>query len=114
MQNGLFTFFIEHYHHKMSVSTQDNASVNMRGIIRDIKRNVLPNAELTYKIRYLGENIWSLRILRPNMRRSARIEIIIDEFNNPDDRGARGAVFTYGDIPRHQVSLIMDSIMERI
>jgi len=105
---------IQQSQHKMSVSTQDNASVNMRGIIRDIKRNVLPNAELTYKIRYLGENIWSLRILRPNMRRSARIEIIIDEFNNPDDRGARGAVFTYGDVPRDQVSLIMDSIMERI
>ena len=106
--------FIEESQHKMSVSTQDNASVNMRAIIRDIKRNVLPNVVLTYKIRYLGENIWSLRILRPNMRRSARIEIIIDEFNNPEDRGARGAVFTYGDIPHDQVSLIMDSIMERI
>jgi hypothetical protein len=101
----------------MSISTQeimDDASVDMRAIIREVKRHVLPNADLRYRLRYLGENIWTLRIRHPNMERCARIEIIVDEFDNPEDRGARGAVFTYGDIPHSQVSLIMDSIMERL
>lgn len=92
----------------------NNGTVNMQSIINEIRQNVLQNYILTYRLRYLGENIWSLRIRSPNGNRSARIEIIIDEYDNPEDRGARGAVFTYGDIPRNQVALIMDSIMERI
>ena len=101
----------------MSVSTieyEDNATVDMESIIREVKRYVLPNADLRYKLRYLGENIWTLRICHPNMNRCARIEIIVDEYDNPEDRGARGAVFTYGDIPRDQIGLIMDSILERL
>jgi hypothetical protein len=92
----------------------DISTVNMHAIMNEIRNNVLQNYNLTYKLRYLGENIWSLRIRSPNANRPARIEIIIDEYDNPEDRGARGAVFTYGDIPRNQVALIMDSIMERI
>jgi hypothetical protein len=91
-----------------------NGSVDMRSIIREIKHNVLPNADFSYKLRYHGENIWVLRIQRPNSNRRAKIEIIVDEYEQPEDRGARGAVFSYGDIPREQVRLIMDSIMERI
>ena len=101
----------------MSISTQDNmdnGTVDMRSIIREVGRSVLPNSNMSYRLRYLGENIWTLRIRHPNMARSARIEIIVDEYDNPEDRGARGAVFTYGDIPRVQVALIMDSIMERL
>lgn len=108
---------IDQSHHRMSISTQsnmDNGTVDMRSIIREIRTNVLPNTNFVYKLRYLGENIWTLRIRHPNMNRSARIEIIVDEYDNPEDRGARGAVFTYGDIPHNQVSLIMDSIMERL
>lgn len=92
----------------------DISTVNMRAIMNQIRNNVLQNYNFTYKLRYLGENIWSLRIRTPNANRPARIEIIIDEYDNPEDRGARGAVFTYGDIPRNQVALIMDAIMERI
>lgn len=101
----------------MSVSTQDNmdnGTVDMQSIVREVKRDVLPNADLRYRLRYLGENIWTLRIRNPNLNRPARIEIIVDEYDNPENRGARGAVFTYGDIPYDQVSLIMDSIMERL
>jgi len=109
---------IDESHHKMSISTQDNnmdnGTVDMRAILRQIKQQVLPNAGFIYKLRYLGENIWTLRIRHPNMVRSARIEIIVDEYDNPEDRGARGAVFTYGDIPHNQVSLVMDSFMERL
>jgi len=104
----------------MSISTManhnDNGSVNMRSIIREIKQDVLPNEGFGYKLRYLGENIWTLRVRHPspNLSRSARIKIVVDEYDNPEDRGARGAVFTYGDIPRNQITLIMDSIMERL
>jgi hypothetical protein len=102
----------------MSVSTpenyEDNTTVDMQSIILEIKHNVLPNAEFKYRLRYRGENIWTLRIRHPNLIRCARIEIIVDEYDNPEDRGARGAVLSYGDIPRDQVALIMDSIMERI
>jgi hypothetical protein len=91
-----------------------SGSVDMRSIIREVKNNVLPNVELNYKLRYHGENIWMLRIQRPNSNRRAKIEIIVDEYEQQEDRGARGAVFSYGDIPREQVRLIMDSIMERI
>lgn len=105
-------------HHKMSVSTlenyEDNGTVDMLTIIRNIRNSVLPNSGLRYRLRYLGENIWTLRVRNPNLARSARIEIIVDEYDNPEDRGARGAVFTCGDIPYNQISLIMDSIMERI
>jgi hypothetical protein len=99
------------------VQTQEianDSSVNMRSIINDIRNNVLHNYQLSYKLRYLGQNIWFLRIRTPNSLRSARVEIIIDEYADPEDRGARGAVFTYGDVPRVQVDLIMNSIMERI
>jgi hypothetical protein len=92
----------------------DISTVDMRAIMNQIRNNVLQNCNFTYKLRYLGENIWTLRIRSPNANRPARIEIIIDEYANPEDRGARGAVFTYGDIPRNQVAIIMDSIMERI
>jgi hypothetical protein len=102
----------------MSVSTlenyEDNGTVNMESIIREIRRHVLPSRDLRYRLRYLGQNIWTLRIRNVNLNRCARVEIIVDEYDNPVDRGARGAVFTYGDIPPHQVALIMDSIMERL
>jgi hypothetical protein len=101
----------------MSISTQDimdNGTVDMRAILRQIKQQVMPNFGFIYKLRYLGENIWTLRIQHPVSPRYARIEIIVDEYDTPEERGARGAVFKYGDIPREQVALIMDSIMERL
>lgn len=118
IKNGLFNHLVDLYYYKMSVSTlenyEDNGTVNMQSIIREIRRQVLPNSDLRYKLRYLGENIWTLRVRHPNLNRCARIEIIIDEYDNPEDRGARGAVFTYGDIPRYQITLIMNAIMERL
>jgi len=99
------------------IETQDlenDGTVNMRSIINNIRHNVLHNHDLRYKLRYLGDNIWTLRIRSPNANRSARIEIIVDEYADPEDRGARGAVFTYGDVSRVHVDLIMNSIMERI
>jgi hypothetical protein len=92
----------------------ETGSVDMHSIIQEVKNNVLPNVELNYKLRYHGENIWTLRIRRPNSNRRAKIEIIVDEYEDPEDRGARGAIFSYGDIPPEQLRLIMDSIMERI
>jgi hypothetical protein len=94
--------------------TQEESTVDMRSIINDIRHNVLTNYDLRYKLRYLGENIWTLRIRNPNANRCARVEIIIDEYADPEDRGARGAVFTYGDISRVHIDLILNSIMERI
>lgn len=101
----------------MSISTQDipaNGSVDMRPILRDVRNSVLSEAGFTYKLRYRGDNIWTIRIGHPNAIRSARIQIIIDEYTNPEDRGARGAVFTYGDIQRSDITLIMNSLMERL
>ena len=89
-------------------------TVNMASIIRNIRNTVLPNAGYLYKLRYLGENIWTLKVSHPDGQRSARIEIIVDEFEDPEDRGARGAVFHVGSIPQEHVHLIMNSIMERL
>ncbi len=86
----------------------------VRRAVRDVRNNVLVNEGLIYKLRDLGSNIWYLRIHRPGGQRCARIEIIIDEYDNPENRGVRGAIIRYGDIPRHQIALIMDSIMERL
>jgi len=91
-----------------------NGSVDMAAILCEIGQNVLPDAGLTYKVRYLGDNIWTIKICHPNAVRSARIEIVIDEYADPEDRGARGAVFTYGDIQRNVIRLIMNSLMERL
>ena len=99
------------------IETQENPNqeqVDMYEIMDDVRNNVLSNVHLIYKIRDLGENIWSISIRMPNGARRARIEIIIDEYANPEDRGARGAVFTYGSVPRDYVNTIMDAIMERI
>lgn len=87
--------------------------VNMWEIIDDIRNTILQNAGLTYKLRHLGNNIWTLRI-KPHNGNSARVEIIVDEYADPEERGARGAVYRYGDVPRDQVAMVMDSIMERI
>lgn len=89
-------------------------TVDIRSIVNEVWQTVVPNMNFQYKLRYLGENIWTLRIKNSNLNRSARIEIIVDEYTNPEDRGARGAVFTYGDISHVHINLIMDSIMERI
>ena len=101
----------------VTMTTQDipnNGSVDMAAILREIRHNVLPNAGFIYKLRYLGDNIWTIRIRHPNAVRSARIEVVVDEYTNPEDRGARGAVFTYGDIQRNDITLIMNSLMERL
>ena len=92
----------------------DIGTVDMRSIICSIRAHVLPNAGYIYKLRYLGENIWTLRVSHPNAQRSARIEIIVDEFEHPEERGSRGAVFQHGNIPREHVRLLMESIMERL
>jgi len=92
----------------------DIGTVDMRAIICSIRAHVLPNAGYIYKLRYLGENIWTLRVSHPNAQRSARIEIIVDEFEDPEERGARSAVFHNGNIPREHIRLLMDSIMERL
>jgi hypothetical protein len=89
-------------------------TVDMRSIVNQVWNTFVPNMNFQYKLRYLGENIWSLRIKNSNLSRSARIEIIVDEYANPEDRGARGAVFTYGDISHVRVNMIMDSIMASI
>jgi hypothetical protein len=120
IKNGLVLSRYSDFYDKMvtmSISTQDiqqNGSVDMATILREVRHNVLPNAGLTYKLRYLGDNIWTIRIRHPNAVRSARIEVVVDEYTNPEDRGARGAVFTYGDIQRNDITLIMNSLMERL
>jgi len=86
----------------------------MRHVLRDVRDSVLVNAGFTYKLRYLGLNWYDIRVMRPGGQRSAFIEIIIDEYANPEDRGVRGAVMRYGDIPRAQIALIMDAIIERL
>jgi hypothetical protein len=99
------------------IETQEmttNGSVNMQSIVNEIRHNVLQNAHLRFKLRYLGENIWTLRVKSLNGPRSAKIEIIVDEYSDPEDRGARGAVFTYGDVPHEHIDLVMHSIIERI
>jgi len=96
------------------LETETQQLVDMPSIIDDIRNNILQNLGFTYKLRHLGDNIWTLRVRAVNYERSAHIEIIIDEYTEPEDRGARGAVFTYGDIPRNYIQIIMDSIMERI
>ena len=92
----------------------DIGTVDMRSIIRDIRNSVLPDAGYLYRLRYLGENIWTLKVTNPAVPGSARIEIIVDEFDLPEDRGARGAVFRNGSISEEHIRLIMSSIMERL
>jgi len=88
--------------------------LDMHSIIYEIKHSVLPNESFSYNLRTMGYNVWILRISRPNGNRTAKIEIIVDEYEDEYDRGARGSVLRYGDIPRQHVALILDSIMERI
>ena len=86
----------------------------MRNIVSEVKNTVLINQGFTYKLRNIGPNIWTIQIFAPNRERSAKVEIIVDEYENPEDRGARGAIFRYGDISRTHVNIIMNSIMERL
>jgi hypothetical protein len=96
-------------------NNENQNTVDMGSIIRDVRRNVLINEEYMYRLRNIGPNIWTVRIFLPNGGgRFARVEIIVDEFEQPEDRGVRGAVLRYGDIPRQHIAIIMDSILERL
>lgn len=88
-------------------------ALNMYNLIQEVEANVLPDKNFRFRIEDMGSNIWLIRISQAN-KKSAKVEIVIDEFENPEDRGARGSVFRYGELSRRDVSLIMDSIMERI
>ena len=92
----------------------NNTSNAVRNAINDVKNTVLPNADLVYKLRDKGSNVWHLKITSPVGPNSAKIELIIDEFDDPEDRGVRGFVYRLGDVTRDQITLIMDSIMERL
>jgi hypothetical protein len=95
--------------------TQHNiSSTAVRNAINDVKNTVLPNADLVYKLRDKGSNVWHLTITSPLGPKSSKIELIIDEFDDPEDRGVRGFVYRLGDVPRDQITLVMDSIMERL
>lgn len=91
-----------------------NNTVDMRAIVKEVKENALCNENLEYKLKNVEDNIWILYVLGGSGNRSAKIEIIIDEFDQPEDRGVRGFVMRYGDMNRTQVEVIMDSIMERL
>jgi hypothetical protein len=82
--------------------------------IRQVRNTVLPNADLTYKLLDKGSNVWHLKITSPLGPNSAKVELIIDEFDDPEDRGVRGFVYHLGDVPRDQITLVMDSIMEKL
>lgn len=88
-------------------------ALNMYNLIQEVEANVLPDKNFKFRIEDMGSNIWLIRISQAN-KKSAKVEIVIDEFEDPEDRGARGSVFRYGELSRRDVSLIMDSIMERI
>ena len=92
----------------------NNTSNAVRNAINDVKNKVLPNADLVYKLRDKGSNVWHLKITSPLGPNSAKVELIIDEFDDPEDRGVRGFVYDLGDVPRDQITLVMDSIMERL
>jgi hypothetical protein len=87
--------------------------LSFREIIHEVKINVLKNEGYMYRLRYLGQDSWQLKVY-PNDGESAKIQINVDNFDNPDDRGARGYVYRYGDVPHDHIAIIMDSIMERI
>lgn len=88
-------------------------SVDMRSVIQEVKENVVQDQNMEYRLKNVENNVWVLYV-RGGGNRSAKIEIIIDEFGQPEDRGARGFVSRYGDVDRGRVELIMDSIMERL
>ena len=96
------------------VQYNNNSKTAVYNAIRQVRDTVLPNADLVYKLRDKGYNVWHLKITSPLGPNSAKVELIIDEFDDPEDRGVRGFVYRLGDVPRDQITLIMDSIMERL
>jgi hypothetical protein len=87
--------------------------LSFREIIQEVGTTVLKNERYMFRLRYLGNDSWQLKVY-PNDGESAKIQINVDNFDNPDDRGARGYVYRYGDVPDEHIAIIMDSIMERI
>ena len=92
----------------------NNTAMVVCKAIRQVRNTVLPNADLSYKLLNKGFNVWHLKITSPLGRRPAKIEFVIDEFDDPEDRGVRGYVYRFGDVPRNQLTLVMDSIIERL
>ena len=85
---------------------------NMYNVISDIEATVLPDARLSYEVKYRGYDRWIVYVSIPNGAKSAKLEFLIDE--GYDGIDVAGSVLRHGSIHRKTIALVMDSITERL
>ncbi len=92
---------------------------NLHNVMDDIKESMFPNGGVTFEVLHRPTNEepnrWVVYIAIANGNRRAKVEFAIKEDNNnPDDCEVLGCVLRHGSVSRRTMSLIMDSIMERM
>lgn len=89
---------------------------SLYNVVDDIKRSMFPQGDVTFQVlnRPTEEepNRWVVYIGIRNGRRRAKVEILIDD--HPEDPDVLCCVLRHGSVSRRTLSLIMDSILERM
>lgn len=88
---------------------------NLHNVIDDIKEEMFPNGEIKFTVEQRDYRRWVVYVYIRYSRRSAKLEFIINQdVNNPDDTEVFGSVLRNGSVSNRTITLIMDSIIERL
>lgn len=88
---------------------------NLHNVIADVREMMFPANNVNFIIHQRSNRRWVVYVNILHAQPSGKMEFIINENpNNPEDTEVLGSVLRHGCVRRRTMSLIMDSIIERM